>query len=90
MNCAKPCSVAFRLPLASAGVPLFGGNQNTFINASLINRPADIPECFQPSKAAFTLIKALANSLFEQFVGTSKTAAREFLLELLSKICRQR
>lgn len=69
---------------------LLAGNQRSLIEARPINGLTDSAECFEPLLTTLLCVEELPHSLFKQFVGAVKTAASEFLLDLLSQVRWQR
>jgi hypothetical protein len=64
------------------------GDQHSLIQAGLIDRLTDSAEGIEPPLAALALVEEVPDSLFDQFIGTSKKAASKLLLHLLSQIRR--
>jgi len=64
------------------------GDQHSLIQARLIDRLTDSAEGIEPLLATLTLVEEVADSLFDQFVGTPIEAASKLLLHLLSQIRR--
>jgi hypothetical protein len=54
----------------------------------LIDRLTDSAEGIEPLLATLTLVEEVADSLFDQFIGTPIEAASKLLLHLLSQIRR--
>jgi hypothetical protein len=54
----------------------------------LIDRLTDSAEGIEPPLATLTLVEEVADSLFDQFVGTPIKAASKLLVQLLSQIRR--
>ena len=62
------------------------GNQRSFIQARVINRPTDSPERIESPLATLTLIEEVPDSLSDQVVGALIMAASKFLVDLCPQI----
>jgi hypothetical protein len=58
------------------------GDQDSFVQAGLINGLTDSPERIEPPLATLTLIEEVPDSLSDQVVGTLIMAASNFLVDL--------
>jgi hypothetical protein len=65
---------------------LLAGDENSLVEAGLINRLTDSAKRFKPLPTSVTLVEEVPDSLLEQFVGGSIQATCELLLQLLCQI----
>ena len=65
------------------------GDQQSLIQARLINCLADSAERIEPLLATLTFVEELSNCLLDQFIAARIAAVSEFLLKLFYEIFQQ-